>query len=183
MYFLFLYCSLASPEWSEREAASAAMLHLIDRHPTIYGPRLAEWAKGATEPEVRARVRVPLACYYRWRANSFVPTTTPVWPIVDAFPVPTQWGDVRFKGMTCWMCWGPTTEMDAGPYWWRYRKGTERMVRSMLLEGADPVELDNLVGRMGKLEQAASGDCGDKFAESAGWTRWSGGYPTPRIEP
>jgi len=185
LYFIALYTALADPVFEVRESASDNLLRLVDRHPAVYGPKLAVLAREATEPEIVARVRIPLACYYRWRFASYVPRTVPVWPIVDAFPVPMLCGDARYKGLThCWMCWLPShTALDAGPYWHRYRKGTERMVRAMILDGAEPGDCDDLLSRMWKLEQAAKSDCGDKFAESEHWTTWQGGYPRPRGEP
>ncbi len=182
LYFLAAYVALADARWEVREQAESRLLSLVDRHPAIYGPRLAALAREATEPEIVARCRRPLAVYARWRVASYVPATVPVWPICDAVPVPMLYGDARSKliGMA-WYDTGGACDSgcDCGPYWHRYRRGTERMVRAMLLQGATFEECDGLLARMWSLECAAKGDCGEKFAESAKWTRWEGGYPRP----
>lgn len=40
LHFLALYAALIDPRWEVRESASASILHLVDRHPAVYGPRL-----------------------------------------------------------------------------------------------------------------------------------------------
>lgn len=184
--FLALYTSLADPRWEVRESAECRLVALIDRSPGVYGPRLAELARGATEPEIAARCRRPLAVYGRWRVVSYVPSTVPVWPICDAVPVPMLYGDARSKliGME-WYNGGSACAAgcDCGPYWHRYRRGTECMVRHMLMRGASFAECDDLLARMWALERAACGDCGAKWAEAANWTRWEGGYPMPKGQP
>lgn len=182
MLLLFLYASLCDPEYHVREAASARLAHLIDRHPAIYGPRLLELARGATCPEVRSRAARALVIYERWRVNSFVPSTAPVWPICDAYPVanpviPFGLADVRDR------CRWPvrTRPGDAsGPTWTAYRRTTEERVRDMLRSGASHEEADSLVGRMWALEQAHRGDVdAARWAVSGTWREWQGGYPRP----
>ncbi len=179
MYALALYAALSDPEFTVRESAQARLSHLVDRHPAIYGPRLAEWCRDCPSPEARRRLLQVLTAYARWKVNSFVPSGVPVWPICDAYPVacpliPFALVDVRDR------CRWPVESQpgDAGgPYWTAYRRTTERRVRDMLRDGASFAECDALVGRMWRLEQAAKSDCGEKWAEAAGWTRWQGGYP------
>lgn len=178
---LFAYCSLADPEYHARESAMSRLIQSIDRHPALYGPRLREIARGCTCPEVRARCTRILAGYDRWRVNSFVPTTAPVWPICDAFPVANPFvpfalaPDVRDK-----LRW-PVQTMHgdlSGPYWTAYRRTTAAHVRVMLLDGVEAETCDRLVSRMWVLEQAACGDCGaERWAITAAWRTWQGGYP------
>lgn len=183
LYFIALYTALADPRWEVREEAEQSLIRLVHRHPTVYGPRLAELARNATEPEVVARCRRPLVVYGQWRITSYVPSTVPVWPICDAVPVPMLYGDARSKliGMA-WYNPGGTcaTGCDCGPYWHRYRRATECMVRHLLMQGATFEECDSLLARMWALECTAKSDCGEKWAESAAWTRWQGGYPVPK---
>lgn len=183
LYLIFTYSLLADPVYAVRESASCALVRLMDRHPGVYGPRLAALAREATDPEVVARVRRPLNCFYRWRANSFVPSKAPVWPIADATFIPMLCGNQRCKGLG--MAWYDgwcrcESGLEQGPWWWRYRAATERMVRSMLRNGSEPDEVDKLVSAMWEMECAVKGDCGDKWVESERWTRWDGGYPKPK---
>jgi hypothetical protein len=182
---LFAYCSLADPEYHARESAMSRLIQSIDRHPALYGPRLREIARGCTCPEVRARCTRILAGYDRWRVNSFVPTTAPVWPICDAFPVANPFvpfalaPDVRDK-----LRW-PVQTMHgdlSGPYWTAYRRTTAAHVRVMLLDGVDPADVQELLARMWRLECRSCGDVSaERWAVSEGWT-WCGGLP-PHVTP
>ncbi len=179
LYFIFLYASLASPVWAERESASASLLRLIDRHPGTLGPRLESLARDATEPEVRARVRLPLALYTRWRVNSFVPNGCPVWPICDAFPVanpvvPFGLADVRCK--CTWPVESWSSDGRGGPQWTAYRRTTERRVRELLREGMSHDAANELVSRMWVVEQRHRSDCGIDLENGP----WCGGYVRPK---
>lgn len=196
MYFLFLYAMLADPVFEVRESASDRILALVDRHPDIYGPRLIALAKESTEPEVRARVRRPINVYQRWRVVSYVPKTVPVWPCVDMMPKPLPIvGDIRCrergrKAYDDWHAnpidpghWPAQGQLNQGPYWHNYRAATERMARAMIRDGADASEVDFLLLRMWRIENAAKSDCADKWPESSQWNQWLGGYPQPQEPP
>jgi hypothetical protein len=185
-----LYAALGDPIWEVRESATDRLVVLVSEHPGHYGPRLIELASGATEPEIAQRVKRPIAVYSRWRINSYVPKSVPVWPICDATFIPTQFGDVRARWIgNDWLSLVPhgygecaegmTTNLACGPYWHRWRRGTELMVRDMLRCGATAEEVDALLLRMWQMEQSVSGDCGEAFKVSEGWVRWAGGYPSP----
>jgi hypothetical protein len=174
---LFCYAALCDPHFDRREAATARLAHLIDRHPALYGPRLGDWCRGATCPEVRSRSLRVLGGYARWRAVAYVPSagTAPVWPICDAFPVacpviPFGLEDVRDR------CRWPVEHrpgvVSRGPQWTSYRATTEQRVRAMLREGATWEAADGLVRRMWILEQRAKHDCGASLRLAG----WQGGY-------
>lgn len=175
---LFAYSSLCDPHFDRREAATARLAHLIDRHPMTYGPRLGDLVRGATCPEVRSRAMRVLAGYARWRVYAYVPRGVPVWPICDAYPLPCvvlpafAMEDVRDR----WAmpsCDAPPGAMLSGPHWGRWRAGTERMVRERLRAGATWEDCDVLVARMWRLEVRARHDCGAVLDVRA----WAGGYP------
>lgn len=194
LYLALLYASLADPVYETRESATLRLIQLIDRHPAFYGPRLAEWTRTCSCPETRRRSLTILTGYARWRIVSYVPAGVPVWPCIDCFPtanplVPFALApDVRDRDSgRKWYalesheahCAPPLIE--PGPYWHRYRLGTERMIRAMLRDGADVETCDRLLVRMWSIEQAACGDCtSDKWQESVHWRAWQGGYPRPR---
>lgn len=191
-YFLILFASLLDPELAVRESAATRINQLVDRSPAIYGPRLADLVAASTEPEIRAAARPALATYHRWRINSFVPTTAPVWPSIDSQPMtdaPIPWfGDFEAKSSLPAeaassrrsLQEAATTRIPnrttARPYRYEYRNATERMVREMLRKGASHADADQLVGRMWALERS-----GLKHSDAAsGWKRWEGGYPKPK---
>ncbi len=171
---LFAYAALCDPHFDRREAAELRLSHLIDRHPSTYGPRLGDWCRGATRPEVRSRALRVLGGYVRWRAVSYVPRGVPVWPICDAFPVarpviPFGLEDVRDRCR-----WPVEHRPDAsrGPAWTSYRATTEQRVREMLRAGATWEAADEIVRRMWILEQRAKHDCGKVLPAG----EWRGGY-------
>lgn len=184
LHLLPLFALLSHPEFEVREHAAAELLHLVDRDPSAYGPLVASLAGSSTCPEQRARSRPIVACYDRWRVNSFVPTTAPVWPCCDMMPlanpvVPFGLGpELRDRYTGCpWLAGGGSGSADAGPHWHRYRAATERMVRERLRDGWTWEEADRLVGRMWVIEQAARGDCdAAKWAVSGTWRGWMA-YP------
>lgn len=180
LYLIALYASLADPRFEVRESATESLTALVSGKPWVYGPRLIALAREATEPEICSRVRRPIAAYDRWRVASYVPATVPVWPAIDCFAVPMMLGDRRCRCLGIeWMDHDVKVEHADPPYWHRYRHATERMARQMIRDGATAAEVDALLLRMWKVEQAHNGDCGAKWAESANWTRWQGGYPRP----
>lgn len=183
LHLMAMYAALYASEWESREAAERELVRLVDRHPSRYGPPLASWARAATEPEVVARCRRPLNVYRRHLANAYVPRSVPVWPICDAMPTGLS-GPValQFPRSAEWLRSGEPClpELATGPWWHRYRRGTERMARRMLLDGASEAEVDGLLARMWRLEAEVRGDC-DQWAEaSASWAKWEGGYPCPK---
>lgn len=172
---LFAYAALCDPHFDRREAATTRLAHLIDRHPALYGPSLGDWCRGATCPEVRSRSLRVLGGYARWRAVAYVPSTSPIWPICDAYPVacpviPFGLEDVRDRCR--WPVEHRGTERSGGPAWAAYRATTERRLRAMIREGMTWEAADDLVRRMWVLERRAKHDCG-KVLEVGGW---SGGY-------
>jgi hypothetical protein len=183
LYVAFLFASLGSPDFEARESASARLAHLVDRHPAIYGPRLGAWAASATCPEVRRRSNLILVTYHRWRVNSFVPSGCPVYPICDAFPIPhpalPAFTLLDVRDRCRWPASHATGDI-GGPHWTAYRRGTAARVRAMLVDGVPPEECDRLLSRMWVLEQAACGDVSaERWAVSASWVRWAGGFPRP----
>ncbi len=178
----FLYAALCDPHFDRREAAELRLLRLIDRHPAIYGPRLGEWCRGATCPEIRSRTLRILAGYERWRVASYVPATAPVWPICDCWPVacpviPFGLEDVRDRcavpvDSTCKGSVYPAPDYTRGPHWHRYRATTERAIRERLRAGATWEECDAMLSRMWSLEQRAKHDCGASLRLAG----WQGGY-------
>jgi hypothetical protein len=54
---LFCYAALCDPHFDRREAATARLAHLIDRHPALYGPRLGDWCRGAHRKTVMIALR------------------------------------------------------------------------------------------------------------------------------
>ncbi|MFO0806701.1 MAG: hypothetical protein U0791_26650 [Gemmataceae bacterium] len=179
---LFYYTALCDPHFDRREAATARLAHLIDRHPALYGPVLGDWCRAATCPEVRSRALRVLGGYARWRAVVYAPSegTAPVWPICDAYPVacpviPFGLEDARDR------CRWPVEHIrdapkmvgkTSGPNWASYRATTERRVRAMIREGMTWSEADDLVRRMWVLECRSRHDCGKVLDVS----EWSGGY-------
>lgn len=192
LYFLFLFASLADPVFEVREAATDRVIELVDRHPATFGPRLRQLAATATEPEVRARCRSPLAAYDRWRVVSYVPKSVPVWPCIDMQAVRLPlFGNVRcratggelFQQWAYRPCEGSPAEYpsnNAAPYWHNFRHATERMARDMIRSGATPETVDSLLLDMWKIENASNSDCGEKWKESSKWLKWEGGYPSPK---
>lgn len=174
---LLCYAALCDPHFDRREAAESRLVSLLDRHPATYGPRLAEWCRAATCPEVRSRSLRALRVYDRWRVATYVPATCPVWPICDAFPVaclviPFGLEDVRDRHR-----W-PVESIAAasgGPNWTAYRVTTERRIRAAIRDGAAWEECDRLLERMWSLERRSKHDCGVRI-DPAGW---SGGYLRP----
>lgn len=171
---LFAYASLGDPLYDVREAAEVRLTHLVSRYPAIYGPRLGEWCRGATCPEVRSRSLRVLAVYDRWRVVSYVPSGVPCWPISDAFPLPCvvlpafALEDVRDK-----LRWPLRySGRSPGPAWNGYRRTTEENVRERLRAGATWEEADELLARMMKLELRSRSDCGVELQ----LTGWAGGY-------
>lgn len=176
LYLLFLYASLADPNFDVRERATSELARLIESKPWIYGPRLMSLAASSTEPEVAFRVRRPLQSYVHWRSLQYVPSTVPVWPICDATFVPMFLGDVRCRNIG--MEWiGPRIQHDP-PYWTSYRKATERMIRRSLRNGATPESCDIALYRMWEVEKKCRGDCGASFSKAEEWKGWMG-YPKP----
>lgn len=55
LFALLCYASLADPVYDVRESATLHLTHLVDRYPSIYGPRLGEWVAASTCPETRRR--------------------------------------------------------------------------------------------------------------------------------
>jgi hypothetical protein len=181
LYTFALYCSLGSPAYEEREAASDLLCELVRGKPWDYGPRLVDLARGATDPEIYRRVQRPVAIYQNWVVVSYVPKTVPVWPACDMLPMATPWGDVRCKPLgSHWLEFAAGMQWTNAPYWHSYRRGTERMVRQLIRDGASYAECDALLARMWAMEQLVRGDSGDLWVESVHWTRWEGGYPRPR---
>lgn len=183
LYFLFLYMALADSRWDARESAEQALIRLVDRSPAVYGSRLADLAREATEPEVVARCRRPLVVYARWRVNSYVPSTTPVWPICDAYPVANPVVPFGLVDVRCKCSW-PVEVWDSamrsgGPHWTAYRKTTERRVREMIAAGMSHEDADVLLGRMYAIEVRHRCDC--NFDPD--WKGWSGGFPQPKESP
>lgn len=177
LHLIALYAGLIDPRWEARESAESQLVSLIERHPDIYGQRLAELAREATEPEVRARCRRPLLVYARWRVASYVPRSVPVWPICDAFPVanpvvPFGMLDVRCK--CSWPVEHCSTARSGGPHWTAYRQTTERRIRALIGEGMSHADADMLLERMYAIEVRAKCDC--NFTPD--WTGWRGGYVT-----
>lgn len=135
IYAALLYAMLADPEFTVRESATSRLTQLVDRHPSIYGPRLAEWARTATCPETRRRSIAITRIYDHWRANSYVPASVPVWPCIDMMPaanplIPFGLVDVRDRAETrrWYGCGSPpasTGGLEAGPWWIHYRAGRE----------------------------------------------------------
>ena len=183
MHVLLLYCSLADPVYETRESAMSQLTHLLDRHPQTTGPHLARWITSCTCPETRRRTLILLGRYDRWRANSFVPSAVPVWPICDAFPVacpviPFGLEDVRDRCR--WPVCGSLPSDVGGPVWTAYRRTTERHVRDLIRQGLSHGAADDLVARMWRLEQASHGDVDAvRWAVSGEWREWRGGYPRP----
>lgn len=145
-----------------------------------YGPRISRWAAQSTCPEARNRSRPLVVAYIRWRDDSYVPVGVPVWPCCDMIPVPTAWGDCRVKSLGWpWYECSSRVEHEQGPYWHRYRRGTERMARRLIFDGANQAEVDAMLVRMWAIEQVYRSDCGERWSESETWLRWAGGYPAP----
>lgn len=186
LYVAFLYAALGDPDFEARESASVRLAHLIDRHPAIYGPQLASWCRTSTCPEVRRRALQILVVYQRHQVNSFIPRHVPVWPCCDMLPaaanpcVPFGFApDIRGRDRT-WVSCSPAGSTETAPYWSKYRRGTERMIRQKLIEGSTHEECDALLDRMWAIEQGCRADCTPEvWAISATWRTWSGGYPQP----
>lgn len=192
LYLIALYCTLGSHDYDRREAASDRLAELVTGKPWQYGPRLRDLARGATDPEIAHRVQMPLAAYERWQIASYVPSTCPVWPCCDMLAVPMMLGDCRCRALGFeWINQVPYDFHSAadgcalvnGPYYHRWRRGTELMVQQMLRDGATHEECDRLLSRMWAIENAFNGDSGEKWEESKAWKHWQGGYPQPRTEP
>lgn len=187
-YLIALYATLGHPDYDRREYATEALIEAVRGTPWYYGPRLCELAKGATEPETLARVRRPIAAWNRWRAAAYVPSGVPVWPMGTCYPYRVRLGvieyDIRDREALCeeWVDdeRGPNFD-NLGPEWPQYRKVTENHARLLIATGSTAAEVDALLLRMWKLEQADNGDYGFEWARaSKGWNRWEGGYPRPR---
>lgn len=192
MGLLLLFALLSDPDFDTRQWATDRLTHLVDRSPWDYGERLAKRTRETQCPEARRRGLLILTSYDRWRANSYVPSTVPVWPCCDmiaaANPI-VPFGlapDVRDRaagGKWYSSCGSPpvfTGGLVPGPYWSEYRRGTERMARRLIVDGATAAEVDAMLLRMWKVEQEARGDCtADRWRESESWTKWEGGYPQP----
>lgn len=178
LFLIFTYSLLSDPVYAVRESASDALLRLVDRHPDIYGPRLEALVREGTEPEIRARAVRPLHAYYRWRANSFVPTGLPCYPICDAYPVqhpavPFGLVDVRCK--CTWPVETAYSDGKGGPTWVAYRRTTEQRVREMLWNGASHDEVRMLLERMMVVERRHKSDCGYDLPDGP----WRGGCWRP----
>jgi hypothetical protein len=135
---------------------------------------------------VRARVRIPLACYQRRMAELYVPTGVPVWPCHDMasailevrVPI-TGWCVVMSRRLRITSL--PNGLAVCGPWWHRHRAWTENMARDMIREGTPAGEVDDLLQKMWQVEQQLQADCPLGWAsESQHWRTWQGGYPTPR---
>lgn len=179
LYLMLLYASLASPDWATREYAERELLRRVDACPWLYGESLERWAKDATSPEVSARVLRPCRIYRSWRANRYIPPT-PVWPVCDCYPVAVSFGlDIRDRNAVppapCQAFSGPN---NCGPYWHRWRKGTEDMARDMIRRGVPAEQVDSLLKRMMALEIQSGSDC-NAGPVVASWASrpWAGGYP------
>lgn len=128
-----------------------------------------------------------LVAYERWRVNSFVPSSVPVWPCCDCLPLANPFvpfclaPDLRDRctGQTWLPIRPPFHGSEAAPYWSRFRLGTEAMIRAKLRDGYSPEECDRLLLRMWAVERSVRSDCGDRWIESEKWKRWAGGYPRP----
>lgn len=169
---LFAYASLADPVYETREAATARLTEQVGRHPAIYGPPLASWVASCSCPETRTRCLLVLTSYTRWRVDSYVPSTVPLFPICDTFPLPNALlpaftlEDVRDRGR-----WPVTWHTDSrgGPHWSSYRRTTEAKIREAIRDGMSHDDASELLRRMWHLERRSRHDCGLTTLEVRGW--------------
>lgn len=182
MLAFVLVALLGHPDFETREWASATLTRLVDGRPWVYGERVKRLSQQSASPEIRSRGRVIASTYDRWRVYSYTPSTVPVFPCCDMMPLPTAWGDVRCRALGMqWWEFGGVFGHEECPYYHRYRRGTERMVRQLLVDGATYAEVDALLARMWAVEVIAQthwGAAGQREIQT--WQKWEGGYPHPK---
>lgn len=183
LYLIFLYCSLADPSYETREFATDRLCELVSGHPWFYGPRLVELAREASDPEVRFRVRQPIMVYDRWRANSYVPSTVPVWPQSDMYPIPMMLGDARSRRALSDIRSSLEGRDNTGPRYYYMRRTTEIHARELIMRGATYQEVDALLLRMWKLELADKSDCKLDLSHLSGWRGGYLGIPPEAVSP
>lgn len=185
LLFALAVAALDDPDFRVREWASLTAHRCVARHPAAIGPALALLCHTHPSAEARSRLARLTAPYRAYLADTFVPTTVPCWPCVDQLPY--DWPDDRSASSGYWLGRVPLEIPDATrggpPYWWRWRRATEVMVRAQIRCGELTCdEADELLARMWAVEdeyfERTSPVAG---LERATWRGWAGGYPPTNL--
>lgn len=175
------FALIGDDSFPARERGSAVLRRLVLSDPGFSGPVAARAADGHPDAEVRSRAGRVTGIYRQWVADSYVPSTCPVWPCIDSIPIPApdRWeigSDFRTLARDSTDQQQPT----GSPCWWEWRKATELYVRRKLRDEWSPTDADAFLARTWAAEIQWNADHDHRaYAIMAGWTRWDGGYPKP----
>ncbi len=178
-FFLTVAC-LNTPEWERRDAATDKCVRLVNEMPWRYGPWAVAAFKASDSPETRARLRLAVLAYDRWRGDTYTPSTVTLWPICDAYPkagysVVCLCGcEIQYTSVVRDSGTIPTRGVGAGsPQWTQFRRGTEHWARNEIRQGRPAAEVDAILKQMAYLEATQPMSCEQPYVMP---TRWAGGY-------